>query len=315
MSPQDPSMTGTAHPSESTPYHLLQRTPQHRWWSTVLGFAVLPALVLGFAVLLFAVLSGVASLTGSPQNENGLSDPLWEFASMLLAVSVLLPAVRLTVRWVQRRPGGLLSSVDGRLRWRWMTRCALWALLGCAAISAVDVLDGFTDADPAWLGSPRFVALMLLAVVLLPLQSLAEEYVFRGFLLQGFASWWRTPWPGAVLSTLLFVSLHGYGDPLVLADLLLFAMALSWLTIRTGGLEAAIALHVVNNLFAAFAEVPRGTPVLEQPGDVPTLSALMSMLLTVTYTWWIDRLARKSGGDRTRAHGAEEHPHRLESTA
>jgi membrane protease YdiL (CAAX protease family) len=35
-----------------------------------------------------------------------------------------------------------------------------------------------------------------------------------------------------------------------MVDIFLFALTVGWLTVRTGGLEAGIALHVLNNLLA-----------------------------------------------------------------
>jgi hypothetical protein len=35
-----------------------------------------------------------------------------------------------------------------------------------------------------------------------------------------------------------------------MADIFLFAVTAGWLTVRTGGLEAGIALHTLNNLLA-----------------------------------------------------------------
>ena len=52
----------------------------------------------------------------------------------------------------------------------------------------------------------------------------------------------------AVLSAATFSLAHGSLDPWILLDLAAFAVAAVLLTWRTGGLEAAVALHVVNNV-------------------------------------------------------------------
>ncbi|MCX2731995.1 CPBP family intramembrane metalloprotease [Saccharopolyspora sp. NFXS83] len=286
-------------PVEGVPYHLLQRTSRHRWWRTLLGFGLFPVLA-GVAVLvLVGVFIGSGALAGVGMDEEGLTDPTWEYAAAMLSVAVLLPVVLLVVRWTQRRPVGTLSSVDGRLRWRWMWRCAGWALLGFAVVLVVSLAQGGAPDLSGWPGWPHYLLIALITLVAVPFQAAAEEYLCRGFLLQGFASWLRTPWPGAVLAALLFVVLHEYDDPLVVADLFVTAMAMSWLTIRTGGLEAAIALHVVNNISAALLDSMQGVPGLEQAGDFSAWEVLPITLLTVLYSWWIDRLFRRSGLSRT----------------
>ena len=51
-------------------------------------------------------------------------------------------------------------------------------------------------------------------------------------------------------SAVIFMLLHGAGDPWLNAFYLLFAVTSSALAWRTGGLEASIAMHVVNNVTA-----------------------------------------------------------------
>lgn len=56
------------------------------------------------------------------------------------------------------------------------------------------------------------------------------------------------PWPvAAVVSTIAFTAAHG---TLSTASVEIVAMGgvLAWLTVRTGGLEAAVGHHVINNL-------------------------------------------------------------------
>ncbi|MGW0895242.1 CPBP family intramembrane glutamic endopeptidase [Saccharopolyspora sp. NPDC002578] len=286
-------------PVEAVPYHLLQRTSRHRWWRPLLGFVLLPVLAGAFALVVAGALIGLAALNGVEMDDFGFTDPTWEYGAMMLSVAALLPAVLVTARWVHGRPVGKLSSVDGRLRWRWMWRCAGWALFGYAAVLAFDLARGSTPDLAGWPGWPHYLLLALITLAVVPFQAAAEEYLCRGFLLQGFASWLRTPWPGAVLAALLFVVLHDYDDPLVIADLFVTAMAMSWLTIRTGGLEAAIALHVVNNVSAVLLDSTQGVPGMEQAGDFSAWEVLPITLLTVLYTWWIDRLFRRSGLSRT----------------
>ncbi|WP_243788640.1 CPBP family intramembrane glutamic endopeptidase [Saccharopolyspora gloriosae] len=293
-----------ADQAEGVPYHLLQRTSRHRWWRTLIGFGLLTVLG-GFALMAtFGALAGIAVMAGFEMDVDGFADPTWELAAMMASIAALLPAVLLAARWAHRRPAGTLSSVEGRLRWRWMWRCGWWALAGFAAVTAFGLARGESLDLSGWPGWPHYLLLALITLAVVPFQAAAEEYLCRGFLLQGFASWLRTPWPGAVLTALLFVALHEYDDPLVIADLFVFAIAMSWLTIRTGGLEAAIALHVVNNVGSVLMESTQGVPGMEQAGDYSAWEVLPLTLLTVLYTWWIDRLSRRAGPPR-RAESAE----------
>src|SRR5690606_13115808 len=119
--------------------------------------------------------------------------------------------------------------------------------------------------DEQWVGWREFLVPMLVIVLLVPFQAPAEEYVFRGWLLQSVGActlensrWrigralsvvFRTPWPGIFIGSALFTAGHGYTVWATL-DVVCFRAIAAWVTVRTGGLEVAIALHVFNNLLA-----------------------------------------------------------------
>jgi membrane protease YdiL (CAAX protease family) len=95
-------------------------------------------------------------------------------------------------------------------------------------------------------GAVAVAAPVLLALV--PLQAAAEEFLFRGWLLQALGGLGRSPLVAMVLSAVLFTLVHGLGTVWGFLDLVGFAVIAGWLTVRTGGLEAAIALHLATNL-------------------------------------------------------------------
>ncbi|SFR28078.1 Membrane protease YdiL, CAAX protease family [Lentzea waywayandensis] len=278
----------------AAPYHLLGRGAGYRWWrplTEVLLFAVLLGVFLAAFVLLA---HGIASLAGIAGKDDGFADPVFDLAFGFGVVAVMLPALLLTVRWAGRRPPGTLSSVTGGLRWRWQLDCARWAVLAIGTVLLVGLVqDGWQAAK--WPGWGSWAQFALVIVLVVPLQAAAEEYLCRGWLFQAISSWTRSPWPAMVLTTALFVSLHDYTDPLVIIDLTVFSFALCWLTIRTGGLEAAIALHVVNNAVGLLLATTQGAPDLSQSGDYTAAQILPGTVATLAYTWWVSRRARSAG--------------------
>ena len=144
------------------------------------------------------------------------------------------------------RPGWL-SSVQPRIRWRY--------LFGCLAIAAV-VLNGVALLS-TMLGETlsfepqkRFWAFLAVIVFTSPIQAAAEEIFFRGYLLQALGSLVARPWFGVVVSAVVFAFLHGTQNLPLFIDRLGFALLAGLLAWRTGGLEAGIAAHVINNVFA-----------------------------------------------------------------
>ena len=83
-----------------------------------------------------------------------------------------------------------------------------------------------------------------------PLQAIAEEVFFRGYLLQALGSLVAQPWFGVVVSAVVFALLHGVQNPALFAARLAFGLLAGVLVWRTGGLEAGIAAHIVNNVCA-----------------------------------------------------------------
>jgi membrane protease YdiL (CAAX protease family) len=254
------------------PFHRLARNARFRWWRPLVGAALLIALAL-FATLVVllgweAVHRVVAGDFTTPEDAL-FPNPTEDLSSQLVMLGILTPVVLLVARIAQRRPAWSVASVLNRLRLRWLAICFLPAI-GYVALSyglglAVDAI--FPNADPdtsdsgSWVGLSSFVLPAVLILLLVPFQSAAEEFVFRGWLVQAVGSYGpnsssnivkrilRSPWPALVISSVAFVSAHGYTG-WAMADIFLFAMTAGWLAIRTGGLESGIALHTMNNLVA-----------------------------------------------------------------
>jgi membrane protease YdiL (CAAX protease family) len=95
----------------------------------------------------------------------------------------------------------------------------------------------------------------MIIVVLLttPLQCAGEEYGLRGLINRLFGSYWSSRvsfWVGGVVSSLLFAYLHSAQDIFLNIFYFSFGLLSCWMAWRSGGLEAGIAMHVVNNMFA-----------------------------------------------------------------
>jgi membrane protease YdiL (CAAX protease family) len=97
---------------------------------------------------------------------------------------------------------------------------------------------------------------VMMAVIILvtsPLQAAGEELQSRALIPRIIASLvphrWFALLFAALGSSLLFMVLHNSQDLWINLNYLGFGLALWWLTYRTGGIEASIALHVVHSLF------------------------------------------------------------------
>ncbi|WP_307840321.1 CPBP family intramembrane glutamic endopeptidase [Streptomyces sp. G44] len=286
------------------PYHRLALlTGRHRWWRPLVGTGLV--LAGGVAAMLLVLLGSqvAGALWGRPVDADGFR--VWggagETGLALLSLALLLPVVLLAARWAQRRPAGTVSSVAGRLRWRWLGRCAAMALPVVAGAFAVMLLlpspagDG-TD-DMRWIGLPGFLAGLAMVCVLVPFQAAAEEYVFRGWLTQAVGAWLRSPWLAILPQAPLFAAAHGWGTPWGFADLVVFGLVAGVLTVRTGGLEAAIGLHVLNNLLAmgVSAAIVGALASEETAADMDWMSVCVDVVMLCGYAALVLRVAGRRG--------------------
>jgi hypothetical protein len=95
-----------------------------------------------------------------------------------------------------------------------------------------------------------------------PLQAAGEEYFFRGWIMQNVGAWFARPMVGLVASLIVsavaFSAAHLSPDPWVLGTIACLAVASGIAAWRTGGLEAGIAMHAVNNILTFFVVVVFG---------------------------------------------------------
>lgn len=210
------------------------------------------------------------------------------FAFLMLSVIAMAPCAWLPVRLLWKEHARYLLSVEGRLRWHWMLRCAVLSLvvIGAAIMAALALAPG-EDSVKQVSFTGRSLLMVALVLTLTPLQSAAEEYVFRGLGLQLVGSWVRSPVLPVLATTVLFAAGHLY-EFWGLVDVAVFGVAAAWLTIRTGGLEAAIAAHVVNNVLlfllgiVGWVDVDAEGPI--RPVDVlPTVVSMTVLVLAVTW--------------------------------
>jgi hypothetical protein len=293
--------------SEPQPYHRLLLTGTYRWWRPLLGLAIFGGTfaVLAIVVYVAFVIADVIR-TGGPVDESinrygSEMDPMFLLATNL-GLAVAIPAAVLAIVVAHRLRPGWLSSVTGRLRWGLLLRMSALALTMVVLFTIVGgwlvpADDGALDVEAlqvvslnTWLG---FAVVIVLTT---PLQAAAEEYTFRGYGLQAFSALFRTPWVGAIVTSFAFAFAHLEQNMPLFLDRLAFGLIACWLVVRTGGLEAAIAMHVMNNVIvflisAAFDDV--GDTL--QVSAIPWMAVIIDVAQMAVFALLADRYVRRRG--------------------
>ena len=248
------------HPEPRT-YPLMLRTWTYAWWKPAVG---LVALLLGALIVSPLVMVGPAALAVLVDHEGSfgaaLSDTItmehvtWQSMLYLnLALAGLIPVSWAILRVVHRMRPRWLTSVKPGIRWGFF-----WACFGLAPVAMVAqvVVGALLPTDPNDLGSSPndltagLVALGVVILLTTPLQAMGEEYAFRGYAMQAFGALTRRPWIAVVLSALVFAIAHGAQNAPLFFDRFAFGLMAGYVVLRTGGLEAGIAMHIWNNLVA-----------------------------------------------------------------
>ncbi|MFJ7331752.1 lysostaphin resistance A-like protein [Streptomyces sp. NPDC101110] len=289
------------------PYHRLDRTTgRHRWWRPLVGTVLLAVGYFVVLLVLLAVSFVLGAALGAPELPDGGADlgPLGNTAMDLVSLATALPLVLLATLWPARRPAGTVTSVTGRLRAGWLGWCLLAGLPPVLLLTGTAfLLPDDTGDSGTWVGWGSFLAALAVLVLLVPLQAAAEEYVFRGWLTQAVGAFVRSPWIAVLPQAVLFAAAHGWGTRWGFLGLMVNGLVAGLLTIRTGGLEAAIALHVLNNLlaFGASAAVVGGLASDETAADAPWQLALAAVVTDLLYAAIVLWLARRRKPQRLSA--------------
>ena len=103
-------------------------------------------------------------------------------------------------------------------------------------------------ADGSAINIQQISPLMFIAfVIVIPLQCIAEEYMFRGVIMQSFGSWFTIPILAIIIQALAFGATHTY-NIIGVVTIILGGVVYGLLAWKTNGIEASSALHTVNNL-------------------------------------------------------------------
>lgn len=294
-------------------YHRLFRArPRYRWWKPLVALVVGVGIYYALSIVWQEILLLTVDAIGGTQarldlvadirrNQQDASNPLVMLFT-LGSLALLLPSMIVGVRILGLGPIGQLSSVVARLRWRWLARCIVPAVV----YMALQVGLGFV-VPASWQGQGSdtaatqtttpplalFVSIVLI-LLLVPFQAAGEEFAFRGFGMQALGSWVRWPVVAIVVPTVAFAFAHSYNVWGKL-DVATLGVAFAYLTWRTGGLEAGIVAHVVNNVVVFLLAAP---VVSTQQADGSPGAFAVTLVASAAYVGLVTLVARRNGPER-----------------
>ncbi|MFD0993041.1 CPBP family intramembrane glutamic endopeptidase [Tenacibaculum geojense] len=185
----------------------------------------------------------------------GIDKNLFLFLMIITFVFGLV-GLLLSVKFVHKRPVKTLITSRDKIDWkRFWFGFLLWGFIA-GIVTLSDVFISPEDFISNFKPIP-FFTLLLVAILFLPFQTSFEELLFRGYLMQGFGTWFKNRWLPLIITSVIFGLLHG-ANPEVeklgyismvfyIGTGLLFGIT----TLMDEGTELALGLHAANNIIAA----------------------------------------------------------------
>lgn len=218
-----------------------------------------------------------------------------------LSIAAMAPVAIALMRWVGTVPVREQFALARRASWG---RLGVYTGMFLALLLAVNAI--FVVIDPSSLQalslSGGVIALLAITVLTTPLQAAGEEVMFRGAIMPSIASWIRPAKValvvGLVLSSVIFGLMHGSVDPWLLSYYTIFGAAMAAMAVISRGLEAPIALHVVNNvvmMMLAALGTDDGTIAIDRSVGQggPFMLVFIGMdLVAVALVWLVERRRR-----------------------
>jgi membrane protease YdiL (CAAX protease family) len=247
----------------SNPFLDAARLGKNDWWRYLLslGLILFSTLVLGALPLVAGAL--VVTLDGDPATDVNLANgaligvpPALSLALVMLPFAAGLAALLLCVALLHRRSPRTLVAPGRPVRWgRVLLAALVWA--GLAAVLSLVEARLYPGRFAFTPDLPRLLPFALVALLIIPLQTSAEELFFRSYLLQWLGLRLRQPLLLSALSGLAFALPHSANPEVgadywpVMAFYFLLGFALAAITLRTQSAEVALGVHAGNNLFTA----------------------------------------------------------------
>ncbi|WP_420323017.1 CPBP family intramembrane glutamic endopeptidase [Flagellimonas sp.] len=220
-------------------------------------FFIFPICFLGLMVLNYAIIEflqlDVEALIKSEIQRKGENRFLIE---SLLPLAFGLVLLFLWVRFIHKQSLSSLTTSRKKIDWkRIFYAFGLWGGVS-VLMTLIDVY--FSPDDYVFnLDWSKFIPLAIIAVVLIPLQTSFEEYLFRGHMMQGLGILAKNRWVPLVVTSVLFGLMHianpeveklGMG---IMVYYIGTGFFLGIMTLMDEGLELALGFHAANNLFTA----------------------------------------------------------------
>ena len=235
---------------------------KHDWWLYIAGLAIIfITLILGqipYTILLIAkaLEVGLDLQKLDLSQTMGLLESNLNLFLMLLSYAAGFLGVIFVTKVLHKQSLRSLTTSRPKIDWkRFWFAFLFWGIIS----SGLVLVDHYMSPENYVFNFKLvpFLILVAIAIILVPLQTSFEEYLFRGYLMQGIGVLCKNKWLPLIITSLSFGFLHianpeieklGY---ILLVHYIGTGFFLGIITLMDEGLELALGFHAANNLFTA----------------------------------------------------------------
>lgn len=237
----------------------------HEWWRYLVGILIV-LIGVGIFSLPHMIAISIKSFNGEVDMERlaqndvayilGLFEPNLNLVFMLLPFLGGLVLLFITVKFIHKQ--SLVSLTTSRKSIDWSRVCFsffLWGIVSSVMIGLGYLLE--PENFEINFKLVPFLILLVIAILLIPIQTSFEEYLFRGYLMQGIGVITKYKWIPLVTTSLVFGLMHISNPevdklgPVVMIYYIGTGLFLGIMTLMDEGMELALGFHAANNLFTA----------------------------------------------------------------
>jgi uncharacterized protein len=235
----------------------------HEWWRYLVGFILIIAIWFfgqlphGVVLIWEAKKQGISIFGMDTAQLMQIMESNLNLFLMLLSFAIGLLGVWFVVKFLHNQTFTALTTARKKIDWRrfwfmfifWGVVSSSMILLEVFVLSPENMEFNFKLVP--------FLILSVIAILMIPLQTSFEEYLFRGYLMQGIGVIAKNRWLPLIITSTIFGLMHSFNPEIdtlgyvVMVYYIGTGFFLGILTLMDEGMELALGFHAANNLFTA----------------------------------------------------------------
>jgi membrane protease YdiL (CAAX protease family) len=293
---------------------------ENKFWKYIVGIIlIITASFMGqIPILVGFFYETIVNGKQYPSNEAEMMrffEPNLTLFLILISFVFTLFAIYLVVRFLHNQTMLSVTTSRAKLDWnRVFFSFSVWAVF--TVISTL-LFYYYNPGDFVVNFRPiPFALLVVIGVFLIPIQTSSEEYIFRGYLMQGFANLVKNKWFPLLMTSVIFGSMHLSNPEVIKMGNIIFiyyigtGLFLGIITLMDEGMELALGFHAANNLVSAllvtsdwsafqthsiFKDISEPKAGLDVILPVLVIYPILIYIFSRKYNWsnWKEKLAGK----------------------